>query len=60
MIVTADTGAPVHTTTGVIALTEGVGFTLIVKFVGEPTHEPTEGVTVTVPEMAELPVFVAV
>lgn len=52
--------APVHTVTAVTGSTVGVGFTVIVKLVGEPIHDPTDGVTVTVLEIAVVPVFVAV
>jgi hypothetical protein len=41
-------------------LTVGMGFTVIVNVCEEPEHPFAEGVTVIVPDMADVPVFLAV
>lgn len=42
-----------------MATASGVGFTVIVKFVGVPTHTPSVGVTVMVANVAALVALVA-
>ncbi len=51
---------PAHCTMGVIALTVGLGLTVIVNVVGAPVQPANVGVTEIVLVMAELVAFVAV
>jgi hypothetical protein len=49
-----------HTVWSEIALTVGVGFTVILKVCAVPEQPLTVGVTVIVPDIADVPVFFAV
>ena len=57
---TADVACPLHNTWLAMGLTDGVGFTVIVKVIGIPVHPVEEGVTVIVAVTGAAPRFVAV
>ena len=52
--------APLHLTRLVIGLTVGVGFTVMVNVLNEPGQLFADGVTVMVPTIGVIPVFIAV
>ena len=54
------TEVPAHCTIGVIAVTVGLGFIVIVNVIGVPLQPLKIGVTVMVAEIAVLPALVAV
>lgn len=52
--------SPSQAVTSAIGVIVGIGFTVMVYVSGVPTHEPKDGVTVTVLTTAVVPAFVAV
>jgi hypothetical protein len=57
---TAAAATPVHSTWLATAFTDGFGLTVTVKPDGAPVQPPAEGITVTVPADADVPLFAAV
>jgi hypothetical protein len=58
--VTSAVDAPLHTVWFAVALTTGVGFTVIVKLVVLPVHDPYKGVTVIVATTGTAPALMPV